>query len=265
VWFCFWLCFFCVCSSQAEIIIWDFERAKRLCDSNQHVGEDCIIHRLSQHLGRVQDLAFSFDSRFLASLGGRDDNAIVIWDAEAGQAICGAPAASEAVKCVKWYNNRSDRVITAGTYHVKVWFVDFSLPKLHSVNANMGSVRRVFECISVQEDDTMVWCGSQTGDVVKLKLDDRSGTPQLDGMAPPTLAGCSKDRVSKGVSCIHCIVNPRTGNTNAVVGGGDGAIVYMNTALNIVAGRRAELMGGITAMAPFADGSAFYCGTDQVL
>ena len=249
---------------QAEVLIWDLELAKRLCDSNQHIGSGCVIHRMVQHLGTVQDLAFSYDSRYLASLGGRDDNALVIWDTETGTAVCGAPAASEAVRCVRWYNNRSDRLVTAGNYHVRAWFVDFSLPKLHFTDAKMGSIRRVFDCISIQQDDSAVWCGTRTGDVIKLKLSDEDMSGPAHGAVGPKLLGCSRDRVAKGVSCIHCVLNPSTGNTNALLGAAGGSIVYMNTSLNLVAGRNAEVMGGVTSMHFMPDRSGFYCGTDQV-
>ena len=37
-------------------------------------------HRLKLHKVLVQSLSFSFDEQYLASLGGQDDNTLVIWD-----------------------------------------------------------------------------------------------------------------------------------------------------------------------------------------
>lgn len=48
------------------------------------IGDATIIHRIKQHLGKVQDLAFSADSKFMATIGGQDDNALIIWDVESG-------------------------------------------------------------------------------------------------------------------------------------------------------------------------------------
>ena len=37
-------------------------------------------HRLKLHKVLIQSLSFSHDEKYLASLGGQDDNSIVIWD-----------------------------------------------------------------------------------------------------------------------------------------------------------------------------------------
>ena len=76
------------------------------------IGESTIIHRIKQHLGKVQDLGFSANSRYLASLGGQDDNALIIWDAESGEAVCGSPAAQDSSLCLRWLHGRSDRIVT---------------------------------------------------------------------------------------------------------------------------------------------------------
>ena len=39
-----------------------------------------MMHRLKLHKVLVQSLSFSFDEKYLASLGGQDDNTMVIWD-----------------------------------------------------------------------------------------------------------------------------------------------------------------------------------------
>lgn len=38
------------------------------------------IHRMKLHKVMIQSLAFSKDERYLASLGGQDDNQLVTWD-----------------------------------------------------------------------------------------------------------------------------------------------------------------------------------------
>ncbi len=38
------------------------------------------MHRLKLHKVLIQSLSFSFDEKYLASLGGQDDNTLVIWD-----------------------------------------------------------------------------------------------------------------------------------------------------------------------------------------
>ena len=105
----------------AHVLVWDLDAAKRNCDEKRR--DDALIHRLHQHLGAVQDLDFSYDDKYLATLGGQDDNAVVVWDAESGTAICGAPAFDDTGLTLRWLNQRSDRFVTAGNYHLRVWQV----------------------------------------------------------------------------------------------------------------------------------------------
>lgn len=53
----------------AHVLVWDLNTAKKNCDNGSR--DDALIHRLQQHLGAVQDVDFSFDSHFLATLGGQ--------------------------------------------------------------------------------------------------------------------------------------------------------------------------------------------------
>ena len=65
---------------KADVIVWDLALAKRSLDSgNVMIGDDCFHRRLKQHLTLVQGVAFSSGSDYLATLGGQDDNALVVW------------------------------------------------------------------------------------------------------------------------------------------------------------------------------------------
>merc|ERR1740138_15598 len=76
----------------ADVIIWDFALRQEL-------------HRLSLHKVAVTSLAFSRDETYLATLGGQDDNSLVVWEVERGTAVCGTPAATDTAHCVRFYNN----------------------------------------------------------------------------------------------------------------------------------------------------------------
>jgi cilia- and flagella-associated protein 52 len=85
----------------ADIFIWDLEKT--------------LLHKkLSLHKVMIQSLAFSHDETKIASLGGPDDGSLVLWDVASGEAICGSPADNKFVHCVRFLNNDSDRLITAG-------------------------------------------------------------------------------------------------------------------------------------------------------
>lgn len=228
------------------------------------IGDDCLVHRLKQHLGKVQCIAFSSEDEYLSSLGGQDDNALVIWNVETGEAICGSPASNDSALCCKWLNGRNDRLVTAGNYHVRVWQVDFGLPKLHPMDAKLGSVRRVFLDIAITIDDRFAYIGTSTGDVVKVSIDRNEIISYKDPDATiPQFIGITKDRVSLGIRALQCVVNPATGNTNVLVGAGDGTLLFINPNMNKVAGYKTNLMGGITSISPHPKGNKFLVGTDQ--
>ena len=74
----------------------------------------------------------SYDGKYFASLGGQDDNSVVIWETETGRAVCGSPAAQDSALSVKWLHHRNDRFVTAGNFHLRVWQVDVSIPKVRA-------------------------------------------------------------------------------------------------------------------------------------
>lgn len=57
---------------------------------------------------------------------------MVIWEAETGRAVCGSPAAQDSALSVKWLHRRNDRFVTAGNFHLRVWQVDVSIPKVNA-------------------------------------------------------------------------------------------------------------------------------------
>lgn len=228
------------------------------------IGDMCVIHRLKQHLGKVQDVCFSNHDEFLSSIGGQDDNALVVWNVETGVAVCGSPAASDSALCCKWLHGRNDRLVTAGNYHVKVWQIDFSLPKLHAMDAKLGSVRRIFLCLSITDDDRYAYFGTSTGDVLKVSIDRNEIISYKDpDVTVPQFIGITKDRLSKGIRAVHCVINPATGNTNLLVGAGDGELCFINPNMNRVAGYKTLLIGGITSISMHPKGEKFVIGTDQ--
>lgn len=249
---------------KADMIIWDLTKAKAQCDAGKvMIGDICLLHRLKQHLSKVQDLAFSSNDQYICSLGGQDDNALVVWVVESGTALCGAAAAPDSGVCCKWLHNRNDRIVTAGFYHARVWQVDFSLPKLQPMEARFGSVRRIIQCLTITEDDHFAFCGTQTGDILKIKIDrNEIRSPNDPDTVSPVFVAASQDRLPKGVTAISCIANKSTGNVNILVGSGDGTLTYLNPAMKVVKSHTTQLLGAITSIAFNAAGK-IVIGTDQ--
>merc|ERR1719230_2087312 len=82
----------------AEIILWDLSGLASGSAPPQ------LIYRLRLHKVKVEALAFNCTGTYLASIGGEDDNNLVIWNVATGAAICGSPAAHDHCKAVKWMN-----------------------------------------------------------------------------------------------------------------------------------------------------------------
>ena len=267
---------------KVETVIWDLRNAlnalnnasfshETVCHPRTHNNhlrkslDEFHLHRLYQHRGKVQDIDFSFDGSFLITLGGQDDNDIVVWDVQTGKAICGSPAANESSRCVKWFNQRHDRFVTCGNFHFKVWQVCTKTPILHAVDASMGTIRRVMQCLCISQDDEFGYAGSQTGEVLKFSL-DRDEIKKIScgpETSVPSLRIYNQDRFSKGVKAVTCIVNPLTGNTNIIAGAGDGTVQLLNPKLQFIPSHHAVLSGAITSIAlSLSDNKCIQVGTE---
>ena len=97
--------------------MWDFESGS-------------LIHRLSIHRLSIQSLCFSFNDKYLTSLGGLEDNYLIVWDVQTGKAVCGQTAGKDFVYQVKFFNTADDTLITCQNYGIKIWKVDYIQKKV---------------------------------------------------------------------------------------------------------------------------------------
>jgi len=252
---------------KAEAIVWDLRRAIKNCDDGSSPSAGgCLVHRLHQHVGQVRSVDFSCDTAYLTTIGGQDDNDLVVWDLSTGVGICGSRAGNDAVQSVKWLRRRNDRFVTCGNYHFRVWQVCTETPKVHPVDANMGSMRRVMSCVDLAHDDKFAYVGTKTGEVLRFRIDRDDIKPfnSSPDEKRPSLETYNKERFSKGVRSLKCIVNPSTGNTNVLVGAGDGTVQILNPNLKPIQTHKAKLDGAVTSLSlhPSNKAMAFSAGTD---
>jgi len=219
----------------APVIIWDLETYE-------------IVHKLVLHKGKVQDLCFSYNEKYIATLGGRDDNKLVIWDVETGQAICGSPASSETASTVRFCNTRDDQLVTAGNYNLKVWAFDRANRKLRATDCNLGQLKRSFTCLIIDDRDEYMYCGTKTGDVLKVNLNTKLFKE----------SGPEKRPFSLGVSCVLL-----TARGNVIVGCGDGTIAILNHE-SMRTMKKIQIEGdGITSLTMNAARDHFFFGTNK--
>lgn len=179
---------------KADIIIWDFETGT-------------LLHRLNIHKVCIQSLCFSYNDHYLVSLGGSDDNYIIIWDVESGKALCGNTAGTDTVHSVKFFNTVDDKVITCQNYGIKIWNIDFSNKKLKSTDVNFGNLKRIFTCIALDSTDKVGYFGTKTGDVIEVDLENA------------IYKRISKKLFSLGVNIIKTLPNG-----DLVIGTGEGIV-----------------------------------------
>jgi len=215
----------------ADIIIWDFMERREL-------------HRLCLHKVAVTSLSFSKDETYLATLGGQDDNSLVVWDVERGTAICGAPAATDTAHCVRFFNNTEFSLMTGGNYHVIMWQFDLPNKKLRPTPVNLGQQKRVTTNVLIDQDDRFCYCGTTTGDILLVALDR--------GLFK---ASCPKKCFSLGVTCTTLLPDG-----DLLVGTGDGTIAKISVESLKIKGQ-CQVLGGVTSIALTSDGSHFFSGT----
>eukprot|EP00667_Euglena_gracilis_P013691 EG_transcript_14150 len=217
---------------QADICVFDFYTLK-------------LLHRMTLHKVKVQALCFSADDRYLASLGGQDDNSLVIWDLTTGRPICGGPASSDVSNCISFFNNTNQHVVTGGNSVLRVWDIDFTNRKINPTDVNLGNLQRVCKTVVIEPGDKYAFVGTTSGDVLCV---------QLQGAKCYKFAGPQK-RLPQGIlsACM-------TDEGDLLVGSGSGevALLHKGDLKNI---KSVQLQGAITSVA--AHGDHYFVGTNK--
>ncbi|XP_042166888.1 cilia- and flagella-associated protein 52-like [Oncorhynchus tshawytscha] len=221
---------------KADLIIWDYEKR-------------AIHARLQLHKAKVEGLAFSPNDKYLVSLGGQDDGSIVVWNLESKEAICGSPAsAHSAGHCLTIeYTNHSDNIfISAGNGTMRVWELDLPNRKIRPTECQTGQLKRIVKCIEIPDDDLFFYCGTTSGDILKVNLKTRL----LNSCGP------RKQKFSKGVNTLKVL---KSGDI--LVGSGDGMFTLCSGP-NFKTIKKVQLEGGVTSIAVRGEGHQFFAGTE---
>ncbi|KAI8910144.1 WD40-repeat-containing domain protein [Gorgonomyces haynaldii] len=221
---------------QADIIIWDFEKRQ-------------LLHRLPLHKVKVQDVAFSPSGKYLASLGGQDDNSVIVWDLEKFTAICGSPASSDssgATLSLAYLNKNDNQFVTGGHGTLRVWELNTQQRKIRPTDVQTGQIKRIVKCIAIDKDDELMYCGTTTGDLMQVNL-----RTKLFKHSGPR----DKELFSMGILSVAL-----QGDV-AVVGCGDGTIAKLKLPkLTIL--KSVKVDGNVTSIT-FDDTNNFRAGTSK--
>lgn len=218
----------------ANVIVWDLTTME-------------MKYELELHRAKVQHLCFSHDSAYLATLGGEDDNKIILWDMETGNAICGNPAHTESAKVIAFFNNTNDTFITAGNYHIRSWQIDRANRKLRPTDCNLASIKRVVSSLYIDQDDQRFYAGTMSGDVLCIDANSKL----FKSIGP------SKKPFSCGVRQIIGV-----NENHIVVGSGDGTIALLDKK-KLAVRKRVQLDGSVTSLQINQENDHFFVGTSK--
>jgi len=226
---------------KAPIVVWNMET----CEA---------VHKLKLHKGMVQDLSISHDEKYLVSLGGCDDNTIVVWDIETGEPLGGSSSANQTTTTVNWLAGRNDMLISAGkNANARIWTFDHANRKLTPYPISLGSMRRNFLCSCSSEDAKTVYLGTTSGDVCAIGVDSKL----FKGSGP---VNRRKHAFGKGIVSMVACTGKYAGNL--IIGAGDGSVAMLNVnTMKVV--RKVKFQGGATSIALNAAGDHFFVGTDR--
>ncbi|KAL1452807.1 hypothetical protein WDU94_007002 [Cyamophila willieti] len=175
---------------KAFVCVWDF-------------ASGALLIKHDTHKVRVASVIFSSCESFLFSLGGQDDGQVVVYDVKNKSAICGgslSSVASGTAHTLKAAVTRGKCFLSGGEGHLKTWTVDPAQRVLTEVNVSLGKIRRVITCCEITSDDSYAYCGTTSGDILKLNLNYPSDPNQIKQSSPPVLMGCYGKLVKKKVS-----------------------------------------------------------------
>jgi len=215
------------------------------------VADQNLYATFTLHKVKIEALAFSCDSKLLYSLGGQDDGSVVVWDLETRQSICGNPVAPQtagAITVLKASNCDPCSFITAGEKSIRVWRVDLKNRKLLPQECNLGTLKRNVRSVSIDPDDQMIYCGTTTGDILKINFETKllvAYGPKKSGFA----LGAETVAYSKGKLLIG------SGNGELAIMDAEGSLQKRITSC--------QLHGSIRSLSIRGNGHQIYAGTSE--
>ncbi|KAM4594295.1 cilia- and flagella-associated protein 52 [Fundulus diaphanus] len=223
-------------STKAAVIIWNY-------------AERTIHAQLVLHKAKVEAVAFSPNDKYLVSLGGKDDGSIIVWNIETKQAICGSAASAYgAGHCLTiQYSNTDDNIFASGgSGTLRVWELDLANRKIWPTECRTGKLARTVKCIEISEDDHFMFCGTTSGDIMKVNMK----------MKLLNHCGPTKVKYNLGVNVLKLL-----DSGDLLVGSGSGtlALCCKKTFQTLT---QQQLEKAVTSIAVGEDGEQLFIGTE---
>lgn len=210
---------------RSPIIIWNFQ-----------TGE--VVTNYESHMVRVESVAFSCCEQYLMSLGGIDDGTIIVYEIEKKEVLCGSLSVKSTAgisTVLKAVNSRNKCFVVAGDNMLRLWTLNKEQRNLQGLDTSFAKIKRKILCTEIDRLDEYAYCGTSTGDVLKIKLNFPADMAVQKPSISPTLVGCfakypntrkkqppgiTVELYSKGVTSLLLYGNDGT----MIVGSGNGVI-----------------------------------------
>ena len=155
-----------------------------------------IVGTHQTHHAKVQSLSISEDDSKLVSLGGQDDNTVVVWSIQSASALCShtvGTGKSGSGLVVSFLT--SNKFVVGGKDLLQTWSIESRSGdnKLTSYNVSLGKLKRDLTVIEKDDVRDCLYFGTASGDIIKIALNSKSGGN------PAMIAACVR-KVKKGQS-----------------------------------------------------------------
>jgi hypothetical protein len=94
---------------------------------------------------------------------------------------------------IQFYNGSDSKLLTIHNYGIRIWNADLINKKIQFQDVNMGTIKRVFTCCTIDPTDSYAFLGTKTGDVLEISL-ERALFKRI---------GPVKKLFSQGINCIN--------------------------------------------------------------
>ncbi|CAF4652723.1 unnamed protein product, partial [Rotaria magnacalcarata] len=213
---------------KADIIVWDY--------SNRDPYARLVLHKV-----KIEDLVFNCTDRYLISLGGQDDGAIIVWNIETKEPVCGSPAQHKSAGityCLVASKEDEYQFYSAGHGTLRFWQLDVPNRKIRPTDINTGVVKRIVKCMTVSPDGLHLYCGTTTGDILMIYI------PAIQFKT----IGPEKKKYAMGITAMQALVNG-----DILIGTGEGK-VHITEKETFKSLKSLQALGEITSLALRGEG-----------
>lgn len=73
---------------------------------------------------------------------------------------------------------------------MSIWKIDYEARKIVGTDINVAKLKRTVLCMVMDRNDEVLYCGTSTGDILKIRLNYHHDRDILDTVQRPIMVGC---------------------------------------------------------------------------